>query len=131
MYKISNQFQLLCDMSTIRMIPCYTIPIKFILDIDIKPEPKEKPILEEVKVEPIKVESHYEEIFEKPFQISPAPLTNHPIVIEEPLHDNENKPKVLESIPDLENNKIHPILEPSKGKNCGFDCQRIKFSKFL
>ena len=93
----------------------YTIPIIFILDIDIKPEPKEKPILEEVKVEPIKVESNYEEIFEKPFQISPAPLTNHPIVIEEPLHDNENKPKVLESIPDLENNKIHPILEPSKG----------------
>ena len=95
----------------------YTIPIIFILDIDIKPEPKEKPILEEVKVEPIKVESNYEEIFEKPFQISPAPLTNHPIVIEEPLHDNENKPKVLESIPDLENNKIHPILEPSKGRN--------------
>ena len=35
------------------------------------------------------------------FQVKPE------LVEDEPLHDNENKPNVLESIPDLENNKNH------------------------
>lgn len=87
---------------------------------------KEKPIFkeeadddEEIKDE-LKVEPFIDEISSSPASFPPQqaapndPILQLPVVKpevvppdDEPLHDNENKPNVLESIPDLENNKNH------------------------
>ena len=85
----------------------------FFTDFEIKREPileRAKPItnqfLDEIEEE---LKLHPPIIDNKPHIIEPTPA----IIVDEPLHYNENKPKVLESIPVVENNKNHIQLEPA------------------